>query len=68
MTLTAQQLTEKGFILFPWGYVRKSPESPLIRFASPPKEKYWVEMGNGFRINLETVEKLDTLLSLCSEG
>jgi hypothetical protein len=67
MDLTTTELVKRGFALFPWGWVRNNPEAPLIRYSPIPQEKYWVEMGNGFRIRLKTIENLETLLSLCAE-
>lgn len=60
--LTGRDLTDIGFCLYPWGYVRE--DMPLIRFSLCPKERYWIELGNGFRINLPTVETLKTVMEL----
>ena len=65
MKLTTELMIKKGFELHPWGWVRNNPDAPLVRFSSSPKDVFWVEMGNGFIIKLETVEKLELLLSLC---
>jgi len=45
-----------------WGYVKE--ESPLISFSLTPKEKYCVELGNGFRIDLPFVHTLQNLIQL----
>jgi hypothetical protein len=60
--LNEKQLLKMGYSLFPWGYVNE--KSPLIRFSLNPKEKYWIELGNGFRIQLPYVQTLEKLLSL----
>jgi hypothetical protein len=65
MKIETTDMVKRGFALFPWGWVKHLSNSPLIRYRKLPEEKYWVELGNGFRITLDTIEKLDTFLSLC---
>jgi hypothetical protein len=67
MKIDRTDLVKRGFALFPWGWVRSSGNTPLIRCSVVPVLKYWVELGNGYRIKLDTVEKLDTFLSLCDD-
>jgi hypothetical protein len=60
--LTNEWFLKFGYVLKPWGYVKEG--SPLIRFSLTPKEKYWVELGNGFRIDLPFVHTLQNLIQL----
>lgn len=60
--LNQEWLVKLGFEVKPWGFVNE--KYPLIFFSLNPDEKYWVELGNGFRINLKYVHTLQNLLLL----
>jgi len=63
--LTGEWFDKFGYELFPWGYVKEG--SPLIAFSLTPKEKYWVELGNGFRIYLPYVYTLQNFIQLTGQ-
>lgn len=60
--LTNDWLLTFGYYLHPWGYVKEN--YPLIAFSLTPKEKYWIELGNGFRIYLPYVHSLQNFINL----
>lgn len=62
--LTNDWLLTFGFELHPWGYVKQ--DYPLIRFSLNPNEKYWIELGNGFKISLPFVHTLQNVMILTS--
>ncbi|MCU0337569.1 MAG: hypothetical protein MUF12_06865 [Sediminibacterium sp.] len=49
-----------GFQRFPWGYVK---DDVLIHcsFSISNEQKYWIEVGNGFRAYLKYVHELQNL-------
>ena len=63
--LTEEWMVKFGYVIQPWGYVKE--KSPLIRFSLTPKEKYWIEFGNGFIINLPHVHTLQNFIQLTGE-
>jgi hypothetical protein len=60
--LSQEWLLKFGYAIQPWGYVKE--ERPLIRFSLTPNEKYWIELGNGFRIDLPYVHTLQNFIQL----
>ena len=59
--LSEEILLKCGFELYPWGFVKE--DCPLIRFNFKPLF-FWVEMGNGFRIELLYLHTLQNLIQL----
>ena len=60
--LTGEILIKAGFELFPWGYVFNG-----ILLHHNHKGKFWIELGNGKRINLDYVHDLQNFFVLTSE-
>lgn len=60
--LNQDWLLKFGYSFQPWGCVKEG--SPLIKFSLTPNEKYWIELGNGFRIELPYVHTLQNLTEL----
>lgn len=59
--LTEEWLVKFGGILQPWGWIINDI---LIRFSKHPKEKYWIELGNGKRIELPYVHTIQNFFAL----
>lgn len=59
ISLTNDWLLKLGYSVHPWGWVKEN--MPLISFS---KSKYWVNFGNGFRIDLPYVHTLQNLEQL----
>ncbi len=57
--LTEDWLLKFGFELFPWGWVL---DGILIRWNL--KDKYWIELGNGKRIEILYVHTLQNFFAL----
>ena len=57
--ITPEYLVEKGFSCMPWGYVKNE-----ILIRTNHKDKFWIELGNGKRIELDSVDKLQLLYKL----
>lgn len=57
--ITPEYLTEKGFILFPWGYTKHE-----ILIRTNHRNSFWIELGNGKQIILDTPEKLQDFFKL----
>jgi hypothetical protein len=57
--LTKQYFFDKGFILFPLGFTKYEV---LIQVGS--RGVFWIEVGNGKRIILDSVEKLHSFFLL----
>lgn len=62
IALIKEQLSKFGYSFQPWGCVKL--DSPLIYFSLIPKEKYWIELGNGFKIKIPYVHTLQNILKL----
>ena len=58
--ITVDWLLKFGFELFPWGYVKNRV---LIRYSfnGHSTAKFWLEVGNGLRVELEFVHQLQNL-------
>jgi hypothetical protein len=51
-----------GYYLHPWGYAKEN--YPLIAFTFTDKDIYWIELGNGLRIDLTYVHTLQNIINL----
>ena len=60
INLNTEWMKDFGFELFPWGYVKNEV---LIRYSfnGHSTAKFWLEVGNGLRVELEFVHQLQNL-------
>lgn len=60
--LTHKYMQDFGFVLQPWGYVYSiNEEQGLLVAMNVQEEKFWIEIGNGLRINLDFVHQLQNI-------
>lgn len=62
--LTNQYMQDYGFIRQPWGYVKSINRSKSLlvsAYISEGKETFYIELGNGLRINLDFVHQLQNI-------
>lgn len=61
--LKIEHFNSLGYELLPWGFVKDS--MPLICYSVSKKTtKAWVNLGNGYRINLNYLHELENLEQL----
>lgn len=60
INLNTEWMKDFGFKLFPWGYVKNEV---LIRYSfnGHNTAQFWLEVGNGLRVELEFVHQLQNL-------
>ena len=62
IALTEEWLIKFGANLFPWGWVINE-----ILIRTNNKQKFWIELGNGKRIELPYVHTFQNFISLAGE-
>lgn len=58
--LTHEIFKQAGFELFPWGFV-KNDVLIRVHWNGKAAPKYWLEVGNGLRVDLLPVHQLQNL-------
>lgn len=58
--LTNEIFKQAGFELFPWGFV-KNDVLIRVHWNGQAAPKYWLEVGNGLRVDLLSVHQLQNL-------
>jgi hypothetical protein len=63
--LTEEWLLKFGFEHLPWGWVHSTLKDKAVLISGLlTKDKYWVELGNGLRIDLAYVHTLQNFFAL----